>query len=91
MLAMTIITLLLTGWCGYQAVDAADQSEKAEAECENLNILEDDNWGEVCGEAVGAGIGAAVLAVFAFGWFVLAVTFFLIFITRSKYRREVTP
>ena len=91
MLGLTIVTLLFTGYCGYNAVDAANQSEQASAECETLDIIEDDNWGEVCGESLGTGLAAGVFGVIAFGWFVLAVTFFLIFVTRAKYKTEVRP
>ena len=108
MLGLTIVTLLLTGWCGYQAGGAAYRYKQAEAECEKLDtfafdtdddaiaavVFDDVDWVGVCHDALDTGstaLGAVVLGVFAFGWFVLAVTFFLIFITRPKYKTEVTP
>lgn len=89
---LTVAMLVLSGSCGAMAAAAAAEQDTLDARCEQADIFVDgDEWAEACGESTGNAIGGALTVMMAVGWFVLAVVFLLIFITRDKYKAQVVP
>ena len=89
---LMVAMILLGGYCSASAAVAADEQETLDARCEQAHIFADvDQWAEACGESVGNTMGTALLVLMAVGWFVLAVVFFLIFVTRDKHKTQIVP
>ena len=86
---LTIVMLVFGGSCGAMAAATAAEQDTLDARCEQADILAE--WAEACGESTGNAIGAAFMAVMAVGWLVLAIVFFLIFVTRDKYKAQFVP
>ena len=77
-------------WFAIGAAAESDQEEK-DARCEEANILVDDDWAELCGDAAGNEIGTGIAYLLGFGSIVLAVVFLLVWITRPKFKTQVVP
>lgn len=89
---LMIAMLVLAGSCSAMAASAATEQDTLDARCDQADIFEDgDEWAEACGESAGNAIGVGVAVVMAVGWFVLAIVFFLIFVTRDKHKTQITP
>ena len=68
----------------------ASGQEELDARCDDKSIFDDD-WGEVCGEALGNAGATGVLAVLGIASAVATGLFFLIYITRDRYKTRVAP
>ncbi|MCY4134307.1 MAG: hypothetical protein OXG30_05275 [bacterium] len=64
-------------------------ADKKTEECRDAPLSSD--WLDICIEARDANDAADALILGGIGWFVLAVVFFLIFITRDKHKRQLGP
>ncbi len=89
---LMIVMLVFGGSCSAMAVSAASEQDTLDARCEQADLFEDaDEWAEACGQSAGNAIGTGLVVVMAIGWFVLAVVFFLIFVTRDKHKTQIAP
>lgn len=89
---LMIAMLVFGGSCSAMAANAASDQEALDARCDDADIFADgDEWAEACGESVGNTLGTGLAVTMAVGWFVLAVVFFLIFVTRDKHKVEIVP
>ena len=89
---LTVVMLVFGGSCSAMAATAAGEQDTLDARCEQADIFADgDEWAEACGESAGNTIGTALAVMMAVGWFLLAVVFFLIYVTRDKHKTQIVP
>lgn len=89
---LMIAMLVFGGSCSAMAASAATEQDTLDARCEQADIFADgEEWAEACGESVGNTLGTGLAVTMAVGWFVLAVVFFLIFVTRDKHKPQIVP
>ena len=86
---LMIAMLLFGGACSAMAASTASEQDTLDARCDRADIF--DEWAAACGESTGNAIGTGLTVLMAVGWFVLAVVFFLIFVTRDKHKTEIAP
>ena len=86
---LTVAMLVLCGSCSAMAATTAAEQETLDARCQQADFF--DEWAEACGDSDANAIGTAFAVVMAVGWFLLAVVFFLIFVTRDKHKTQIVP